>query len=737
MQATPDKVSAGGGTVTLNVTGDNLTADNWGVKVDRYISTTQNPASSIAGTATVTQMTENSATIDISANGMKNDVDFVFSVGPKSGNTITAQKSVIVTQEGKDYDTVILNQADVVLADSNTVIATFKEEIFAAKEGEDLKKLIYITDYDKVSGTQVSYRLSEKDVVTVGDCAVQIKFENAIELTSQAYLHIKEGALKAKVRDKDNQLVERIATEINQLVSSTPRVTSIELDKDILDSHGGKVTARLEGYKVDEIEDKYIESAVFYAGETESTDIKISMLRDNGVPVLEFEIPSNDTDKTESYWLSVKVKGTQVYEGASMNRAQRAAISVLPEGKTIKDPTLSMLTITGNNKPETGNIKDISVEVSQNVGELKTALRLYGTNLNSKLTKVRAIDENGIIWPVYDIPECDGTFRFVAIAGVNKNGVFGEGNTQLIEVLPPRYIGTNKTYRLQVAIDGVHFDEILEVRLTVNNEGIKGDPEFKVCGSDDIKTVTVKYIDKASRKELAKAETFKGYSVSMLRGFGIKAKTINGYKLVKSPVIGDYFVGDKDRVLTYEYESTTKPSPVKVKSIKLSAVSTKLAAGKSVQLKATVAPSNASNKAVTWKSSNNRYATVSSTGKVTLKKAGAGKTVVITATAKDGSGRKASYKITIMKDAVKSVKLKAAKTVKAGKSVKVKATVKTTGKKANKKLKWTTSNSKYATVSSSGVVKTKKAGRGKTVKITAVSTDGSNKKHTISIKIKK
>ena len=97
---------------------------------------------------------------------------------------------------------------------------------------------------------------------------------------------------------------------------------------------------------------------------------------------------------------------------------------------------------------------------------------------------------------------------------------------------------------------------------------------------------------------------------------------------------------------------------------------------------------------------------------------------------------RSSYKIKIMKSAVKSIKVKAAKSVKAGKKVKAKVTVKTTGKNANKKLKWTSSNTKYATVSSKGVIKTKKAGRGKTVKITAAATDGSGKKSTVKIKIK-
>lgn len=177
-------------------------------------------------------------------------------------------------------------------------------------------------------------------------------------------------------------------------------------------------------------------------------------------------------------------------------------------------------------------------------------------------------------------------------------------------------------------------------------------------------------------------------------------------------------------------------STVKVSKINLSAISKKVAAGKKIKMLVSVAPSNASNKTVEWKTSNSKYATVNQSGVVSTKKAGAGKTVTVTATAKDGSGIKASYRLSILKDSVKSIKLKAKKTVKAGKSLKVKATVKTTGKKVNKKLKWTSSNEKYATVSSKGVVKAKKAGKGKTVRITAASTDGSNKKKVIKIKIK-
>lgn len=182
--------------------------------------------------------------------------------------------------------------------------------------------------------------------------------------------------------------------------------------------------------------------------------------------------------------------------------------------------------------------------------------------------------------------------------------------------------------------------------------------------------------------------------------------------------------------------SKTKEKVTKVSKITISGSSKSIAAGKKIKLTAKVSPAKATNKTVKWKTSNKKYATVDKKGNVTLKKAGAGKTVTITATAADGSGKKATYKIKIMKNSVKSVSLKANKSVKAGKTLKVKATVKTTGKNANKTLKWTSSNTKYATVSAKGVVKAKKAGKDKTVKITAAATDGSNKKKTITIKIK-
>lgn len=184
-------------------------------------------------------------------------------------------------------------------------------------------------------------------------------------------------------------------------------------------------------------------------------------------------------------------------------------------------------------------------------------------------------------------------------------------------------------------------------------------------------------------------------------------------------------------------ESDESGQPVKVEKITVVAPSKKLAAGTKVKFIADVLPEHATNAAVQWKTSNNKYATVNEKGWVSLKKAGAGKAVTITATAVDGSGKKASVKIKIMKDAVKGIHVTAPKnTLKVGRSMTLKAKVKTTGKNVNKTLKWKSSNPEFATVSKTGKVTARKAGKGKTVIITAVSTDGSNKKASVAIRIK-
>ena len=176
----------------------------------------------------------------------------------------------------------------------------------------------------------------------------------------------------------------------------------------VLDYQGGTVTATLKGVRVDEIDiEKDVEAYLTGAGETDAavgTTLDV-VKTENGLQMT-VTVPENTTDNTMAYAINVKYKGMLVYEGSNGNPAKKAIISVLAKGTDPAKQTLATMTITGNNKDNTGDFnKDITVKVSPQVGELKTVLRLYGTNLDSKIVKVRAIDENGIIFPVYDIPE--------------------------------------------------------------------------------------------------------------------------------------------------------------------------------------------------------------------------------------------------------------------------------------------------------------------------------------------
>ena len=92
-------------------------------------------------------------------------------------------------------------------------------------------------------------------------------------------------------------------------------------------------------------------------------------------------------------------------------------------------------------------------------------------------------------------------------------------------------------------------------------------------------------------------------------------------------------------------ERTDSGSPVVfVSTISLDKSSHTMSVGDVVTLTATISPSNATNKTLSWKSDNTTVATVDDNGKVTAKSAG---TVLITATSTDGSNISETCTITI------------------------------------------------------------------------------------------
>ena len=168
--------------------------------------------------------------------------------------------------------------------------------------------------------------------------------------------------------------------------------------------------------------------------------------------------------------------------------------------------------------------------------------------------------------------------------------------------------------------------------------------------------------------------------------------------------------------------NTPQPVPVSSVAISGSGVSNgklSLKSGASVQLTATVNPSNATDKTVSWTSSNSSVAKVSD-GKVTAVKAG---TATITATA---GGKTASVVVTVADnpvpvtsvsisgDGVKDGKL----SLKSGASVQLTATVNPSNA-TDRKVSWTSSDSSVANVMGTGVVTAGSKAGTATIKATA------------------
>ena len=177
---------------------------------------------------------------------------------------------------------------------------------------------------------------------------------------------------------------------------------------------------------------------------------------------------------------------------------------------------------------------------------------------------------------------------------------------------------------------------------------------------------------------------------------------------------------------------TDAKTKVKVNSITITQPSKKsltLKVGSTYQTKVRVAPSNATVKKVSYKSSNSKIVSVSASGKLTAKSKGTAK---ITVTAMDGSKKNTVLtvnsvvpvnKVTIINPAEGNFVLSK------GKSYTLKTAISPTNAN-NKSLSYSSSNKNVATVSASGKITAKNNGK---AKITVKAKDGSGKLDTVNI----
>ena len=184
---------------------------------------------------------------------------------------------------------------------------------------------------------------------------------------------------------------------------------------------------------------------------------------------------------------------------------------------------------------------------------------------------------------------------------------------------------------------------------------------------------------------------------------------------------------DKDEPENSKTDPTT--SIVAVNSISLDKSNIELTVGHSSTLSATIAPDNATNKSISWTSSNTSVANVNSSGLVSAVAEGS---AIITVTAEDGN-KTSTCSVTVKSAVVPVIGVSLDKTtaeLTAGQTLQLAATV-TPDNATNKDVIWSSSNTSVATVNKVGIVNAVASG---SVIITVRTVDG-EKTATCSITI--
>lgn len=402
---------------------------------------------------------------------------------------------------------------DVSAVNKDTLKNGIKLKLYKNKEVKSLSN----NDSVEVSGTDLVIKLGEEI--------------NGEELDSGAKVILNERVIK------DAKNVENKANEylIYNNISVLNDYKFIE--GEVLEHNGGKVKIKLIG---ENLNSKNVKVKVQKNGKydnegtrPEIKDVKVTENNDSGKTMdIEFNLPENTSDLTETYVVLLSLDGGISYASDQKlelyDRTKKIIPAVLPNGKALNDKTLSFMrihsygTVGGNAEvPDTTYTETPIGQESK-----KTFVDLYGTNLEKSKTKVRLVDENGIIWYPVNESVHDSGDRVIMI-NLDGTGIEGNGNNQKLEVILPRGYSGDMTFTYQVAIDGVNFDEktVVRARIIDDKEGIK--PTF----AEKIRTANVKY-QTADGEDVAASRDIKVMKQLPLRITEIRPLEIDGYKYV-------------------------------------------------------------------------------------------------------------------------------------------------------------------------------------------------------------
>ena len=486
-------------------------------------------------------------------------------------------KEVIVTVGAEESGDIIdLLPSNVYLDNSKTKITVkFDEKVFEVKDIETLRAGISF----KKSTSDNFENLKAEDKVEVLEDKIVITLESPIEIKTGAKIKFEERIIKDG-KNRENRAFDQFIKD------SFPTVNEANfVEGEVLTKVGGNAKVKLIGENLSKAvkvkilrnnKDKTSNSEI-----TESADIKVEVINNNQ-QIIDFKLLENKTAKAETYSVMVSLDDGKTYSSAIgvnilQNRAKRLVATVLPTDKITDKPILSFMSIQSYGTTGGGTEHPDITHTYTPIGQesKKTWVTMFGANFNKSLTKIKIVDENGIEWyPLQNEGTSDSMDNFIMVSA-DGTGIYGNGNTQMFELICPRNVTNPKnpngdvTFKYLVAVDGENYNQEIFVRATVVNDKV-GKKEKMTA--DEISEINVKH-QAENGKEVFKGATVKGYKWSKLRSFNVRPIENNAdFKAVKYKIVrADGTVEEKEighiheekvrdiKEVTFIYKSNINP----------------------------------------------------------------------------------------------------------------------------------------------------------------------------------
>ena len=537
---TPNLPKAGG-VNTVTIKGENLESDKLKLeifKVENAVETKIEMNYAFVGTSEV-----QSATLNFSK--AKSDKKEVYKIRLND-------KEVTVTVGGDESgETVDFVPSNVYLDNSKTKITLkFDERVFEINDIETLKAGISF----KKSASDNFEKLKAKDKVEVLEDKIVITLESPIEIKTGAKIKFEERIIKDG-KNRENKSFEQFIKDAFPTVNEANFV-----EGEILTKLGGNSKVKLVGENLSKAvkvkiqknnKDKTSNSEI-----TESANVKVEVVN-NTEQIITFKLPENKTKRAETYSVMVSLDDGKTYSSAIgvnilQNRAKRLVATVLATDKITDKPILSFMSIQSYGTSGGGTEQPDVTHTYTPVGQesKKTWVTMFGANFNKALTKIKIVDENGIEWyPLQNEGTSDSMDNFIMVSS-DGTGIYGNGNTQMFELICPRNVTNPKnpngdvTFKFLVAVDGKNYDEEVFVRATVVNDKVGKKEKLTL---DEVSEIKVKH-ETEDGKVAFKGATVKGYRWSKLRSFNVRPiESSKDFEAVKYKIVrADESVEEKE-----------------------------------------------------------------------------------------------------------------------------------------------------------------------------------------------